>query len=76
VTGINVQAFTFYTWFERWAALEHHRGPLPIAKFERLQRWREALAARPSVKAIENPTQFYAERYARYAAAPPQAVAV
>jgi len=67
---------TFYPWFERWAALEHHRGPLPITKFERLQRWREALAARPSVKEIENPTPFYAERYARYAAPPPQAVAV
>jgi glutathione S-transferase len=67
---------TFYPWFERWAALEHHRGPLPIAKFERLQRWRDAVAARPSVKDIENSTQFYAERYARHAAPPAQAAAV
>ncbi len=58
---------TFYPWFERWGALEHHCGPLSLAKFERLQRWREALAVRPSVTEIENPTQFYVERYARYA---------
>jgi glutathione S-transferase len=67
---------TYYPWFERWAALEHHRGPLPIVKFERLQRWREALAARPSVKEIQNPTQFYVERFAKYAAPAAQAVAV
>jgi len=67
---------TYYPWFERWAALEHHRGPLPIVKFERLQRWREALAARPSVKEIENSSQFYAERYAKYAVPAAQAVAV
>jgi hypothetical protein len=45
-------------------------------KFERLHRWREALAVRPAVKEIENPTQFYAERYAKYAAPAAQAVAV
>ena len=67
---------TFYPWFERWAALEHYRGPLSIVKFERLQRWREALAARTSVKEIQNPAQFYVERYAKYAAPAAQAVAV
>jgi len=67
---------TFYPWFERWAALEHYRGALPIVKFERLRRWRDALAARPSVQAIQNPTPYYVERYARHAAPSPQAVAV
>ena len=67
---------SFYPWFERWAALEHYRGTLPIVKFERLRRWRDALAARASVKAIENPTSFYVERYAKFAAPEPQAVAV
>ncbi|MET0790299.1 MAG: glutathione S-transferase family protein [Polyangiaceae bacterium] len=33
-------------------------------------------AARPSVKEIENPTKFYTERYARYAAPAAQAAAV
>jgi glutathione S-transferase len=67
---------SFYPWFERWAALEHYRGALPIAKFERLRRWRDALAARTSVKDIQNPTSYYVERYAKLAAPSPQAVAV
>jgi len=67
---------TFYPWFERWAALEHHRGPVAIGQFERLQRWSEALAARPTVKEIENPTQFYVERFAKHAAPAAQAAAV
>jgi glutathione S-transferase len=67
---------TFYPWFERWAALEHHRGPIAVAQFERLQRWRDALAARPSVKEIANPTQFYVERFAKHAAPAAHAAAV
>jgi len=67
---------SFYPWFERWAALEHYRGSLPIVKFERLRRWRDALAERASIKAIENPTSYYVERYARYATVTPQALAV
>jgi glutathione S-transferase len=68
---------SFYPWFERWAALEHYRGALPLAKFERLQRWRDALVARASVKAIVNPTQYYVERYASFATpSAPRAVAV
>ena len=64
---------SFYPWFERWAALEHHRGSVPLAKLPRLKRWVEALAARPSVKEIQNPTQYYVERYAKLAAPAPQA---
>jgi glutathione S-transferase len=67
---------TFYPWFERWAAVEHYRGSVPIAKFERLRAWRDALAARQSVKDIQNPTQYYVERYAKFATPAPQAVAV
>ncbi len=67
---------SFYPWFERWAALEHYRGALPIVKFERLRRWRDALAARASVKAIQNATDYYVERYAKHAAPAPQALAV
>jgi glutathione S-transferase len=68
--------FTFYPWFERWAALEHYRGALSIVKFERLRRWRDALAARPSVKDIQNPTPYYIERYAKLAAPSTQTAAV
>ena len=67
---------SFYPWFERWAALEHYRGSLSIAKFERLQRWRDALAARASVKDIQNPTPYYVERYAKHAAPAPAPRAV
>lgn len=57
---------TFYPWFERWPALEHHRGVSIPQSLERLARWRAALSERASVRAIENPTSFYVERYARY----------
>jgi len=67
---------SFYPWFERWAALEHYRGSLPIVRFERLRRWRDALAARASVKDIQNATAYYVERYAKHATPVPQAVAV
>lgn len=57
---------TFYPWFERWPALEHHRGVALAPGLERLARWRDAVSERASVLAIENPTSFYVERYARY----------
>lgn len=56
----------FYPWFERWPALEHHRGVALPTGLERLARWRKALGERAAVRAIENPTSFYIERYARY----------
>jgi glutathione S-transferase len=58
--------FAFYPWFERWAALEHHRGALLPARFERIHRWKRALSERPSVRQIENPVAFYVERYAKF----------
>jgi glutathione S-transferase len=57
--------FTFYPWFERLPALAQHTGFQPPA-LERLTQWREVLHARPSVRAIENPTSFYVERYRNY----------
>jgi glutathione S-transferase len=67
---------SFYPWFERWEALEHYRGSLPIVKFERLRRWRDALASRTSVKEIQNPATYYVERYGKHAAPPQQALPV
>jgi len=58
--------FTFYPWFERLPALEQHSGFQLASSLERLQRWREAVHARPSVRAIENPVNFYLERYRSY----------
>jgi glutathione S-transferase len=57
--------FTFYPWFERLPALEQHTGFQPPALL-RLTRWRELVHARPSVRAIENPIEFYVERYRSY----------
>jgi glutathione S-transferase len=58
---------SLYPWFERWPALEHYRGIAVPPSAERLLAWRKALSERPSVRAIENQTSFYVERFARYA---------
>jgi glutathione S-transferase len=63
---LSLVDIAFYPWFERWAALEHHRGVSVPAKHERLARWRAAVSERQSVKDIENPTSFYIERYAKF----------
>lgn len=53
----------FYPWFERFHALEQHAGfELPRAH-ERIHAFWKAVAARESVRAIANPTEFYLERY-------------
>jgi len=62
--------FTFYPWFERLAALEQHSGFKAPASTPYLARWREAVSARESVRAIANPVEFYLERYRGYGPAP------
>ncbi|MBD2299220.1 glutathione S-transferase family protein [Nostoc sp. FACHB-87] len=65
--SISLVDFTFFPWFERWAALKKYRDfPLP-AEFTRLKQWKHALKERDSVKAIANSKEFYIERYARFA---------
>lgn len=68
--SISLVDFTFYPWFERWPALEHYRKFHLPSKFTRIQRWRDAVSQRESVKAIANSTDFYIERYARFATVP------
>jgi glutathione S-transferase len=58
--------FTFYPWFERLPALQQLADLSLPRGLERLERWREAVAARPAVKDIENPASFYLERYRSY----------
>jgi glutathione S-transferase len=67
--------FAFYPWFERFHALERLTGFEVPRVFERTHRFWKAVAARESVKAIENPTEFYLERYRSHlpAAAPASA---
>ncbi|WP_228059247.1 glutathione S-transferase family protein [Nostoc sp. LEGE 06077] len=65
--SVSLVDFTFFPWFERWAALKKYRDfPLP-AEFARLKQWKHALKERESVKAIANSKEFYIERYARFA---------
>jgi glutathione S-transferase len=58
--------FAFYPWFERLPALEQFTGFRVPQSLARLQRWRDAVQARASVAAIENPVSFYVERYRNY----------
>src|SRR5689334_11938222 len=58
--------FTFYPWFERLRALEQHTGFEVPRALERVHRFWNAVAQRESVKAIENSTEFYVERYRSY----------
>lgn len=67
--------FSLYPWFERLPALEQLAGFRRPAGLDRLQRWRDAVRARPSVHAIENPVSFYAERYRNYRRAQPSVAA-
>ncbi|MFW9260707.1 glutathione S-transferase family protein [Nostoc sp. CALU 546] len=65
--SVSLVDFTFYPWFERWAALKHHRGFALPEEFTRLRQWKKALKQRDSVVAIANSKEFYIERYARFA---------
>jgi glutathione S-transferase len=58
--------FTFYPWFERLRALEQHTGFELPTSLDRVHRFWQAVSVRESVKAIENSTQFYVERYRSY----------
>lgn len=67
---------SLYPWFERWAALSHYRSVVVPSELSRLGRWQRALGELPAITAIQNPTDYYVERYARYALpAEPTAVA-
>lgn len=64
---ISLVDLTYYPWFERWPALEFYRSFEWQKDWIRLQRWRDALEERPTVQKIANPTDYYIERYARFA---------
>ncbi len=68
--SISLVDLTYYPWFERWAALEEYRGFQIPDELTRLQRWRQAVSQRESVRAIANSKEFYLQRYARFAKVP------
>lgn len=66
-SDLSLVDLTYYPWFERWSALVHYRGfELPVG-LDRLKLWGETVSNRESVKSIANSTEFYIERYARFA---------
>jgi glutathione S-transferase len=66
--------FALYPWFERWAALEHYRGFAVPKDLARLARWTNEAGKLDAVQAHANPSEYYIERYARYASPAKQAV--
>ena len=56
---------SFYPWFERLPVLEHYRNFTLPAETPRLQQWWNAVRLRESVRAVENPANFYLERFAK-----------
>jgi glutathione S-transferase len=63
--------FSLHPWFERLVALRQVRGPKLVPELSQpIARWFAALADLPAVAACASPPEFYAERYARYAARP------
>jgi glutathione S-transferase len=64
--AISLVDLTFYPWFERLPALSHYRNYSLAPELTRLAKWREAVAARKAVKAHQNPTEYYIERYSRF----------
>jgi len=68
--SISLVDLTYYPWFERWVTIEQYRNFHALSEFPHLQRWREAVSQRESVKAIANAPAFYLERYARFVAVP------
>jgi glutathione S-transferase len=57
--------FAFYPHFERYCVIEHYRGFKIPEGCTRILSWLDAMRGRASVKAIENPPQFYIDRYAK-----------
>jgi len=67
--------FAYFPWIARWPALAHYRGFALPESLSHLARWREAVAALPSVVSYQDPDDYYIARYARYATPQNQAVA-
>lgn len=54
---------SFYPFFERLPLLKHFRQFTLPAETPRLQQWWNVVRDRPSIKAVENPTSYYIEKF-------------
>jgi len=64
---LSLVDLTYEPWFERIPALEHYRGVGLPAECPRLKAWAAAMMARPSVRAIAMPLDYYIAGYSAYA---------
>ena len=64
---VTLVDFAFYPFFERFCVVEHYRNFHLPEECTRLKAWVETMRFRPSVKEIENPPEYYIERYSKYA---------
>jgi len=62
---LSLVDISFYPWFERLPLLEHFRHFTTPTETVRLQKWWDNLRTLQSIKAVENPTSFYIERFAK-----------
>jgi glutathione S-transferase len=56
---------SFYPWFERLPLLEHFRKFTLPAETPRLQTWWNLVRDRSSIQAVENPVDFYLQRFTK-----------
>lgn len=64
--SLSLVDLTFYPWFERLPTLKEYRNFILPPAATRVQKWWNAVRDRPTVQSIENPVDFYLERYARF----------
>ncbi|WP_392481024.1 glutathione S-transferase family protein [Nostoc sp. C110] len=67
---LSLVDISFYPWFERLPLLEHFRNFTLPTETPRLQKWWNTLRDRESIRAVENPTSFYLERFAKILGVP------
>ena len=62
---LSLVDISFYPWFERLPLLEHFRKFTLPSETPRLQQWWNVLRSRESIRAVENPTSYYIERFTK-----------
>jgi glutathione S-transferase len=67
---------TFLPWFEQSIAIERFRGFTWPENLLALWRWHARVAARPSVRAVGRPPEFYERAYGAMASAFPKAASI
>lgn len=66
--SVGLADITFYPWLERWPVLEHYRGLRIPEHLTSLLGWIDAMQGRDAVRLGSEPTAYYIDQYADYAA--------